>query len=58
MTTSLMLAVLACRKTSHLVNVAETHASTNDHQLIWSKEIASAKQALRNMTGRDELKMA
>jgi hypothetical protein len=58
MTTSLLLAALAGRKTVNLVHLPETIASVTDQQLIWSKSIASAKQAVKNMADRDELKMA
>ena len=57
-TTSLLLAVMASEKTSHLVNLPETTATTDGHALIWSKEIPTAQQLKTRLQGRDELKLA
>ena len=57
-TTSLLLAVMASERTSHLINLPETTATTDGHELIWSKEIPNARQLKSMLQGRDELKLA
>lgn len=57
-TTSLMLAVMAAAKNQSTILVEETTASTNDHTLIWSKTVSTAKKAMLKMARPDELKMA
>jgi hypothetical protein len=56
--TSLLLAVMASEKSAHMMHLAETKASTKDHELIWSKENPSVKQLKARLQGRDELKLA
>lgn len=58
MTTSLMLAAFAGRKTVQRINIAETQAITAEHQVIWSKVTDSIKRLIERNTGRDELKTA
>jgi len=55
-TTSLRLAVLSGGNHGASVLVDETKASTDNHQLIWSKTVAAAKTTMAKMQGRDELK--
>jgi len=56
--TSLLLAVMASERATNMVHLAETKASTEGHELIWSKDIPSAKQLKARLQGRDELKIA
>jgi hypothetical protein len=56
--TSLLLAVMASAKSAHMMHLDETKATTEDQELIWSKDIPSAKQLQARLQGRDELKLA
>lgn len=56
-TTSLLLAILGNGNNTGL-EVAETTARTEGHELIWTKAASDATQQLLQKTGKDELKKA
>ena len=58
MTTSVLLAIMASERTLRNINVPETMASTEGHQLLWSKGALSASEIKAGLKGRDELKLA
>ncbi len=57
-TTSLLLAIMASEKAANTIHVAETKASTEGHEFLWSKNIAGANEIRARIKGRDELKLA
>jgi hypothetical protein len=54
-TTSLLMAILGSGRS---VEVAETTANTQNHELIWAKGLPLVKAQLAKLKDRDELKNA
>lgn len=57
-TTSLLMAILGSGRSGSSVEVAETTADTQNHELIWAKGLPLVKAQLEKLEGKDELKKA